>query len=1044
MKTRYPFKKIVVLIVVLLTQINFTLHSQNVSANQLLADNKSQVGFEENKGQISGLDAHKVKFMIRDKGITMFLLDNGIAYQFDKTHYPEGYKTLERSASIEENKKMDALAKDIRTETYRMDITLVGINSNPKITQEGKSQDYIQYYNHNILDVHNYTKVIYHDVYPKIDWVIYKSGTKVKYDFVVHPGGNPNQIQLKTSWVENLQLNQDGGITLKNRLGEITEQNPISFQNNKEIKTQFQKLKDDVIAFQLADYNPNQILIIDPTLQWATYYGGRAVGVGLESFCATDTAGNVFLAGTTNNTTTIASGGYQNTYMGGASDGFLVKFNSAGVRQWATYYGGGGHDVRHTCVADGLGNVYLAGQTEGIPTTPGAHQTVKGGSTFDAYIVKFDASGVRQWATYYGGTDGDYGYACAVDNDNNVYLAGGTTSANNISSGGHDNSINGGSDAFLVKFDPNGVRLWGTYYGGAGTDEGYSCVVDGNNNVYLTGYVYRNSSTGIAAGGFQMTHGDNGVTTSVRDAFLVKFNSAGVRLWGTYYGGIGDDTGYSCAVDGNNNVYIAGVTESTNNIASGGHQNTFTAVSDAFLVKFDASGARLWGTYYGGSEGETALSCRVDGSNNVYLAGKTNSTSNIAIGGHQNTLGGNGYSDAFLVKFDPAGVRQWGTYYGKNGSDYGKSCAIDNNGDVYLAGSTQSGNMALNGHDNTFVGPCEEFLAKFNGIACTTSAQPSTISGNNTLCAGATQTYSVTNDATATSYTWTLPSGWSGASTTNSITITAGTTGGTISVTANNGCGSSTAQTLATTINNAPAQPSAISGNNTLCAGASQTYSVTNDATATSYTWILPGGWSGTSTTNSIIVTVGTSTGSITVMANNECGSSIEQTLSITVNPLPTVEYIQTPDMFCENHSAVALTGGTPSGGIYGGTGVNAGNFDPGIAGIGIHIVTYSYTDGNNCSNTDMQQIEVDACAGLNEQENEQVTVYPNPFANNFTISFTDSGAHTIELVDVLGKQIRLIETQDQNTVISTKDLSSGTYYLKVIDENLIFKLIKN
>ena len=98
--------------------------------------------------------------------------------------------------------------------------------------------------------------------------------------------------------------------------------------------------------------------------------------------CATDASGNVYLAGYTDSTTGIATtGAHQTTYGGGVYDAFLVKFNSSGVRQWGTYYGGTGYDDGYSCATDASGNVYLAGSTNsttGIATT-GAHQTTSGG-----------------------------------------------------------------------------------------------------------------------------------------------------------------------------------------------------------------------------------------------------------------------------------------------------------------------------------------------------------------------------------------------------------------------------------------------------------------------------------------------------------------------------------------------------------------------------------------------------------------------------------------------------------------------------------------
>ena len=165
--------------------------------------------------------------------------------------------------------------------------------------------------------------------------------------------------------------------------------------------------------------------------------------------------------------------------------------------------------------------------------------------------------------------------------------------------------------------------------------------------------------------------------------------------------------------------------------------------------------------------------------------------------------------------------------------------------------------------------------------------QPGVISGNATVCEGSSNTYSISSVSGATSYTWTLPSGWSGSSTSTSISTTAGSSGGTISVTANNDCGSSTPRTFTVGVSPVPPQPGVISGNATVCEGSSNTYSISSVSGATSYTWVLPSGWSGSSTSTSITTTAGISGGIISVTANNECGNSTPRTFTVSVSPVP-------------------------------------------------------------------------------------------------------------------------------------------------------------
>ncbi|SDS07993.1 T9SS type A sorting domain-containing protein [Gramella sp. MAR_2010_147] len=174
-----------------------------------------------------------------------------------------------------------------------------------------------------------------------------------------------------------------------------------------------------------------------------------------------------------------------------------------------------------------------------------------------------------------------------------------------------------------------------------------------------------------------------------------------------------------------------------------------------------------------------------------------------------------------------------------------------------------------------------------------TPAQPSTItiSDSDPFCPGGSKTYTVTNDATASEYIWTLPSGWSGSSTTNSITVTTGTTSGDITVAAKNDCGTSSPRILA--VNAAPGipnTPGTITGNTAVCPGLAETYSITAVSNASEYIWTLPNGWNGgttsvTTNTPTLNITSGATgnNGNISVIASNSCGQSSPRTLAVTV-----------------------------------------------------------------------------------------------------------------------------------------------------------------
>ncbi|MFN5849491.1 MAG: hypothetical protein ACK43K_13435, partial [Chitinophagales bacterium] len=150
---------------------------------------------------------------------------------------------------------------------------------------------------------------------------------------------------------------------------------------------------------------------------------------------------------------------------------------------------------------------------------------------------------------------------------------------------------------------------------------------------------------------------------------MVKFNSSGTRLWGTYYGSNFILT--SGKIDKKNNMILVGITQnSTDNYAHNGHQNTHGGDMDGWIVKFDSSGNRVWASYYGGSDYDAISNIVIDTSNNIYIDGNTRSYSGIAQNGYQDTFytkyntSGQLSQNIFFAKFNETGTRKWGPYYG--------------------------------------------------------------------------------------------------------------------------------------------------------------------------------------------------------------------------------------------------------------------------------------------------------------------------------------------------------------------------------------------
>lgn len=188
-------------------------------------------------------------------------------------------------------------------------------------------------------------------------------------------------------------------------------------------------------------------------------------------------------------------------------------------------------------------------------------------------------------------------------------------------------------------------------------------------------------------------------------------------IWSNYIGGPALDYQTSVCIDASDNVYVAGYTFSSSNIAtSAAYQATLSGSFDAYLVKSDATGNVVWGTYFGGTNVDVVYSLAADASGNIYAGGDTFSTSNIASAGAHQTVYGGGVDDGMLFKFSPAGQRLWSTYYGGIEHDIIGSLTIDGSGNVIITGHTDSNNaIATPGAYNTLYGTgYDVFVSKFN------------------------------------------------------------------------------------------------------------------------------------------------------------------------------------------------------------------------------------------------------------------------------------------------------------------------------------------
>ncbi|MBL7892494.1 MAG: SBBP repeat-containing protein [Bacteroidia bacterium] len=331
------------------------------------------------------------------------------------------------------------------------------------------------------------------------------------------------------------------------------------------------------------------------------------------------------------------------------------------------------------------------------------------------------------WGTFYGSTGDDVVNGIDHDSNGNIFAAGFSYSGvfPTMNAGTYFQAVFGNMvDAVILKFNNSGVRLWATYYGGNSLEGANDIAVDGNNNLFVTGYT---NSLGFPLLNSGTYFQGNNIFMNV---FVLKFANSGNRLWATRYGNttsFSNESGNSIAIDNLNNVFVTGTAGANFPLQNPGGTTYFQFANaggnDAFILKFDNIGNRLWATYYGGGGVDNGLSIDVDGSNNIFVCGSTQSV-NFPVfnaGGLTFFQGANGGgTDIFILKFDNSGSQLWATYYGGTLNESGVGIICNGNTDVCIGGTTTSANFPiLNPGGFTFFqaalgGTQDVFIMKFD------------------------------------------------------------------------------------------------------------------------------------------------------------------------------------------------------------------------------------------------------------------------------------------------------------------------------------------
>lgn len=494
-----------------------------------------------------------------------------------------------------------------------------------------------------------YASIVYRNAFPDIDLRFYFVGGVLEYDVIVQAGGAPSAISMNVHDAAALSLNSHGDleISLVSTDQQFLQKRPLVYQDidgkRIDIGGRFQITKKGntwQYGFVVPEYSKREALVIDPILSYSTYLGGSHEDFGRG--IAVDTAGNIYVTGYT----------------------------------WSSDF----------------------------PTTSGAisnecHACPEG--FYDVFVTKISADGSRLvYSAFIGGDYPDFGAAIKVDTDGAAYVAGMTQSKNFPTRKPIQKKRSGLRDGFVLKLSPEGDSLlFSTYFGGHAEEGATDLAIDSSGNAYICGYTDSDNMPMVDA--IQANYIGSGF--EVNDGFVAKINTDQAKLlFSTYLGGSFWDDMHAITLDSDNNIFVAGYTQSDDfPVTPGAFDTSFNSSSqftqDGIVAKINMNGKPSLGysTFLGGSSNEQVNSIVVDNYGFAYVCGETTSESDFPLRNPiQPVL--SGIIDSFVTKFSPDGSDiTFSTYLGGSNDERAAGIVLDGLGNIHIGGVTYSSDFPV-------------------------------------------------------------------------------------------------------------------------------------------------------------------------------------------------------------------------------------------------------------------------------------------------------------------------------------------------------------
>jgi len=593
-----------------------------VSAQQYLE-------FVENKGQWP----EAIKFQAQTVAGAFALQNNGYRVL---VHNPQDLAALNThpreknyASTIPEN--FDGVLH-----SHAYEVKFLNANPNPTIVPEKIQSSFNNYFIGNdstkwASECKIYKAVVYKDVYPGIDIRYYTNEAQLKYDIIVHPGGDVSKIALYIDGADGVKV-KNRALEIKTNVTTVSELAPYTYQLKQEGKKEVTcdySVKGNIVKFSIAgDYDKTETLVIDPSIVFYGYTGSNADNWG---FTATyDPQGNFYAGGIVFGSFgfyPVSNGAFQTTFGGGVPEGDIsaidigiMKFDPSGAnRVYATFIGGRGNEQPHSLVVDAAGNLIIAGRTSSGSTYPVKGLSSYGplGGLYDIIVTKLNATGTALVGSMRIGGSADDG----------------------------------------VNIRPNYTRpqTSESTRRNYGDDARSEVIVDGAGNIILASATQSNDFK-VSTGAFQLTAGAK-TATRLQDGVVIKMTpNLDAVIFSSYLGGNDDDAAFVLAINPLTGfIYVAGATASTDfpgskaGVLFGTNQGNI----DGFVTIISPDGTRQIATsYFGTSGADIIYGIQFDKFGFPYIMGTTTVAWPI-INSPFNSGGNQANGKQFIAKIQP-------------------------------------------------------------------------------------------------------------------------------------------------------------------------------------------------------------------------------------------------------------------------------------------------------------------------------------------------------------------------------------------------------